>query len=112
MKTLDKQVALVTGAGRNIGRAIALSLAGAGATVVVNVRSSRDEGQAVVDEIVAGGGAALLCLADVTRRDQVDAMIETVGTVYGRPDILITNRARRSPAATGGPSWSSPPTSR
>src|SRR5258706_5304140 len=98
MKTLDKQVALVTGAGRNIGRAIALSLAGAGATVVVNVRSSRDEGQAVVDEIVAGGGAALLCLADVTRRDQVDAMIETVRTVYGRLDILVNNAAVRDEA--------------
>ncbi len=98
MKTLDKQVALVTGAGRNIGRAIALSLAGAGATVVVNVRSSRDEGQAVVDEIVAGGGAALLCLADVTRRDQVDVMIETVRTVYGRLDILVNNAAVRDEA--------------
>ena len=52
---LKGKVVLVTGAGRNIGRAIALALASAGAAVGVNVRRSRDEGQAVVDEIAARG---------------------------------------------------------
>lgn len=98
MKTLDKQLALVTGAGRNIGRAIALSLAGAGATVVVNVRRSIDEGQAVVDEIIAGGGQAMLCRADVTDRSEVDAMIEQVRAAYGRIDILVNNAAVRDEA--------------
>jgi 3-oxoacyl-[acyl-carrier protein] reductase len=65
---LEGKVALVTGAGRNIGRAIALALADAGAAVAVNVRASLDEGQAVVDEIAAQGGDALLVAADVTRR--------------------------------------------
>ena len=94
-KPLDEQVALVTGAGRNIGRAIALSLAGAGATVVVNVRGSIGEGQAVVDEIMATGGRAMLCTADVTQRDQVDGMLQKTRQAYGRLDILVNNAAVR-----------------
>lgn len=93
--TLDGQVALVTGAGRNIGRAIALSLAGAGAAVMVNVRTSLNEGQAVVDEIIAAGGRASLCAADVTQRDQVDTMLAHAKREYGRLDILINNAAVR-----------------
>src|SRR5450755_374030 len=92
---LEGKVALVTGAGRNIGRAIALALADAGARVVVNVRASRDEGQAVVDEIVAGGGDALLVVADVTERAQVDAMIAAISNQFGRLDIVVNNAAIR-----------------
>ena len=94
-KTLNAQVALVTGAGRNIGRAIALALARAGATVVVNVRTNIEEGQAVVDEIIAGGGRAMLFAADVTERDRVDAMLDKVRANYGRLDILVNNAAVR-----------------
>src|SRR5579862_4477680 len=89
------RVALVTGAGRNIGRAIALALADAGACVAVNVRSSRDEGQAVVDQIVARSGDAALLLADVTRRPEVDAMLAAVMQRFGRLDVLVNNAAIR-----------------
>jgi len=96
---LKGRVALVTGAGRNIGRAIALALADAGAKVAVNVRASRDEGQAVVDEIVARGGDALLVVADVTQRADVDAMIAAVAKRFGRLDIVVNNAAIRHDAA-------------
>lgn len=94
-KPLQGKVALVTGGGRNIGRAIALALADAGARLAVNVRASRDEGQAVVDEIAAGGGEAMLAVADVTERAQVDAMIAAVSKHFGRLDIVVNNAAIR-----------------
>jgi 3-oxoacyl-[acyl-carrier protein] reductase len=96
---LKGRVALVTGAGRNIGRAIALAFAGAGAKVAVNVRASRDEGQAVVDEIVAHGGDALLVAADVTQRSDVDAMIAAIAKRFGRLDIVVNNAAIRHEVA-------------
>ena len=92
---LKGRVALVTGAGRNIGRAIALALADAGAQVAVNVRASRGEGQAVVDDILARGGDALLLLADVTERAQVDAMTAAIAQRFGRLDIVVNNAAIR-----------------
>jgi 3-oxoacyl-[acyl-carrier protein] reductase len=95
---LKDKVALVTGAGRNIGRAIALALADAGAKVAVNVRASRDEGQAVADEIAARGGDALLVAADVTRRADVDAMIAAIARHFGRLDIVVNNAAIRREA--------------
>lgn len=98
-QNLHGQVALVTGAGRNIGSAIAMSLAQAGATVVVNVRSNLAEGQAVVDAIGAAGGQAMLYAADVTQRAQVDAMLAQITQAYGRLDILINNAAVRNETA-------------
>jgi 3-oxoacyl-[acyl-carrier protein] reductase len=94
-KPLAGRTALVTGAGRNIGRAIALSLADAGARVAVNVRASTAEGQAVVDAIVAQGGEALLVQADVTDRKQVEAMLTAVTARFGGLDILVNNAAIR-----------------
>ena len=96
---LEGRVALVTGAGRNIGRAIALALADAGARVAVNVRASRDEGQSVVDEIGAHGGDAMLVAADVTQRADVDAMIAAISQRFGRLDIVVNNAAIRHETA-------------
>jgi 3-oxoacyl-[acyl-carrier protein] reductase len=96
---LKNRVALVTGAGRNIGRAIALALADAGAKVAVNVRASRDEAQGVVDEIAALGGDALLVTADVTQRNEVDTMIAAIAQRFGRLDILVNNAAIRHEVA-------------
>jgi 3-oxoacyl-[acyl-carrier protein] reductase len=96
---LEGKVALVTGAGRNIGRAIALALAEAGAKVAVNVRANRDEGTAVVDEIAARGGEALLVTADVTRRAEVDAMVQAIAQRFGRLDVLVNNAAIRHEVA-------------
>jgi 3-oxoacyl-[acyl-carrier protein] reductase len=98
-KLLGDKVALVTGAGRNIGRAIALALADAGARVAVNVRASIDEGRSVVDEIAARGGEALLVPADVSQRLQVDAMVEAIAKRWGRLDIVVNNAAIRHEVA-------------
>ncbi len=94
-RELSGKVALVTGAGRNIGRAIALALAEGGATVVVNARSSRAEIEAVAREIEQGGAAALACIADVTDPAAVERMAAATLERYGRLDILVNNAALR-----------------
>jgi len=94
----DQKVALVTGAGRNIGRAIALGLARDGFAVVVNVRSSVDEGQAVVDELEGMGTPAMLCAADVTQQLAVQAMMAQIMQQCGRLDVLVNNAAIRREA--------------
>lgn len=91
-------VALVTGGGRNIGREIALGLAHAGFAVAVNVRRSAEEGQAVVDEITAAGGQAMLCLADVGAPAAVSAMVQQITSQFGRLDVLVNNAAIRREA--------------
>ncbi len=96
---LQDKVALVTGASRNIGRAIALELADAGAAVVVNARRARAEIDAVAAEIVSRGGQALAHLADITDRAAVDAMIAAALQRFGRLDILVNNAAVRAEAA-------------
>lgn len=95
----SQRVALVTGAGRNIGRAIALALAGEGIAVVVNARSNQAEADAVVQEITASGGQAMACLADVTDRDAVDAVVARIQERHGRLDILVNNAAVRDESA-------------
>ncbi|MBI1245610.1 MAG: SDR family oxidoreductase [Alphaproteobacteria bacterium] len=96
MAELKGRVALVTGAGRNIGRAIALELAAAGASVVVNARASRAEAEAVAAEI---GPDALVAMADVTDRPSVDAMVDATMRRFGRLDILVNNAAVRGEKA-------------
>jgi 3-oxoacyl-[acyl-carrier protein] reductase len=97
-KALAGRVALVTGAGRNIGRAIALTLADAGAAIVVNARQSREEADATVAEIVKRGGKAMAALADVSNPDQVARMVESAHKQFGRLDILVNNAAVRREA--------------
>jgi len=92
-------VALVTGAGRNIGRRIALRLSERGYAIAVNVRSSLDEGRAVVEQIVAGNGDALLCVADVTDEAAVARMVSDIEQRWGRLDVLVNNAAVRQEAA-------------
>ncbi len=95
MGKLDGKVALVTGSGRNIGRATVLKLAGEGASVVVNARTNREEADAVVREAQALGVKALAVIADLARKDQVEAMAARALSEFGRVDILINNAAIR-----------------
>jgi 3-oxoacyl-[acyl-carrier protein] reductase len=92
---LTGKVAVVTGAGRNIGRAIALALADGGASVVVNARSNRAEADAVVHEIEALGGQALVHIGDVADTAAVQAMADAAVNEFGRIDILVNNAALR-----------------
>jgi 3-oxoacyl-[acyl-carrier protein] reductase len=94
-KELTGKVAIVTGAGRNIGRAIALALAESGASVVVNVRSNRAEADAVARDIEAAGGSALVHLGDVANASSVQAMADAAMKQFGRTDILVNNAALR-----------------
>jgi 3-oxoacyl-[acyl-carrier protein] reductase len=94
----DQKVALVTGAGRNIGRAIAHALAQQGFALAINVRASVSEGQAVVDELKALGTPALLCLADVTDRHSVQGMMDLIAATWGRLDVVVNNAAIRREA--------------
>jgi len=84
-------VALVTGASRGIGRAIAVDLARSGATVVVNYARSPDAAAEVVATITAAGGKAWSIQADVAVEEQVDAMVKTVLEREGRLDVLVNN---------------------
>jgi 3-oxoacyl-[acyl-carrier protein] reductase len=92
---LTGRVALVTGASRNIGRAIALKLAEAGAAVALNARSSRAPLDEVAREIEAAGGTATTCLADVADEAAVEAMVAEAVARFGRLDILVNNAAIR-----------------
>ena len=94
-RELQGRVALVTGASRNIGRAIALALADGGANVVVNARASLDQARDVVKEIEARGGKAVASLADVTDEQAVMTMVRSSIDTFGRLDILVNNAAVR-----------------
>jgi 3-oxoacyl-[acyl-carrier protein] reductase len=95
MGKLEGKIALVTGSGRNIGRATILKLAAEGANVVVNSRTNQDEADAVAQEARALGVKALSILADVANKTQVDSMVAQALSEFGRIDILINNAAIR-----------------
>jgi 3-oxoacyl-[acyl-carrier protein] reductase len=92
---LTGKVAIVTGAGRNIGRAIALALADAGAFIVVNTRCNRGEAEAVAGEIKSRGGKAIVHIGDVADAGAVRSMADTATSQFGRIDILVNNAALR-----------------
>jgi 3-oxoacyl-[acyl-carrier protein] reductase len=94
-KELAGKAAIVTGAGRNIGRAIALALADAGASVVVNVRSNKQEADKVVADIAAAGGKAAAVIGDVADPKTAAALAEAALKNFGRIDILVNNAALR-----------------
>jgi 3-oxoacyl-[acyl-carrier protein] reductase len=91
LQTLRGQVAIVTGASRGIGRAIARELAKVGASVVVNYASSSQAAEEVVSEITQAGGSAIVLSADVSKAEQVDALVSAVTEKFHRIDILVNN---------------------
>ena len=92
---LEGKVALVTGAVRRGGRAIAHALAREGAAVVVNTRRSKDEAEKVRGEIEGMGAAAMVCIADITDEAAVTRMFGEIEKRFGRLDILVNNAADR-----------------
>lgn len=88
---LHDMVAIVTGASRGIGRAIAVALAAEGAKIVINYASASTAAQQVVSEIIDKGGEAIALQADVSESDQVEALVNAVIEKWNRIDILINN---------------------
>src|SRR6185437_8916168 len=88
---LSGKVALVTGAGRGIGRAIALRLATEGATIVAHYANSQEGAQDVIDTIRRGGGNALALRADIGQRQEVIRLFEDIDRGLGRLDITVNS---------------------
>ncbi|KTR90071.1 SDR family NAD(P)-dependent oxidoreductase [Pantoea dispersa] len=91
MKKLQDKVALVTGASKGIGAAIARQLAADGAKIVVNYAADKNGADKVVAAIEAAGGSALALAADVTDQSQVEALIQSTLAQFGRLDIVVNN---------------------
>ena len=91
MKRLDGQVAIVTGASRGIGHAVAKELADWGAAVVVNYFQSQEPADQLVGEIVSNGGKAIAVQAGVGHPDDVQAMVDKTIAEFGQVDILVNN---------------------
>ncbi|MGB6296397.1 MAG: 3-oxoacyl-[acyl-carrier-protein] reductase [Rivularia sp. (in: cyanobacteria)] len=91
LQSLREQVAVITGASRGIGKAIAQELASLGASVVVNYASSSQAAEELVSEITAAGGNAVALQADVSKEEEVDKLIKTVLEKFNKIDILVNN---------------------
>ncbi|ARB45970.1 SDR family NAD(P)-dependent oxidoreductase [Alloalcanivorax xenomutans] len=92
---LQDKVALITGSGQNIGRAIALALAAQGARVVINGASSQEKLESVCDEVEKAGGKAMPYLCDVSDPQAVAAMVKVTEGHFGDVDIAVSNVGRR-----------------
>jgi NAD(P)-dependent dehydrogenase (short-subunit alcohol dehydrogenase family) len=88
---LDGRVAIVTGASRGIGRAVALELANSGAKVVVNYTQARDMAEGLVEEVKKAGGEAVPVQADVSSFDECKRLVDESMNAFGQVDILINN---------------------
>ncbi len=94
---LAGHVALISGSNRNIGRAIAIEFAKAGAAIVVNGHRDQSAIDAVVGEIRSVGGQAIGCLADVSVRADVRRMVQEAASAFGKVDIAVSNVGIRNP---------------
>ena len=91
MGRLDNKIALVSGASRGIGKAIATELAREGAAVAINYRSGEAEARAVADELAAFGNETMLVQANVSDKDESRGMVKRVIDHFGRMDVLVNN---------------------
>ena len=89
--SMQKQTALITGAGHGIGRAIALRLAKEGIHIVINYSSSEDEAAELAREAEAFGVETLLVKADISKEEEIEKLFEKALTISGRVDILVNN---------------------
>ena len=90
-KKLDGKVAIVTGASKGIGAAIARHLAAEGAAVVVNYSSSKEGADRVVDEITKRGGRAVAVRANVAKKEEIERLFAETKKAFGKLDILVNN---------------------
>jgi len=91
MGRLDGQVAIITGASRGIGRAVALEFARQGAQVALSAGQDRAALRKVEEEISALGGASIAVVADVARRGEIERVVQAVLAEWGRIDVLVNN---------------------
>ena len=91
LEILKGQKAIVTGSSSGIGRGIALALAKAGADVLINYGKARDQAEKAAQEIIAMGRQAVICQADVSQEDQVEALFKQACQAFGTVDILVNN---------------------
>ena len=91
MKTLANKVAIVTGSSKGIGAAIAVEMAGKGATVVVNYAGNKSAAAETVAAIINAGGMAIAVQADVSKKEDVTRLFDEAIAAFGKVDILVNN---------------------